>query len=595
MEKKKKEPKKDKSYIENGESLVNMNKDELIQEISRYRKEINRLESTTVDLAKLYSVEQAEKAKAKHGLVLLEESSLELASALGDINLDRERAESEKDMLEKSAMELLTIIGEMSLEKKEAEDARDILEKSSMEIATALGETSLEKHESEKSFDRLKNVSLKLTDTLTKVSSEKQLAEKQRNRLAELSIQLKNMDKSISSLLNKIIPAQIKREFISGKVDFSAHDISLLYIKIQDYPNISTISKPIGLAKDTKSFFTELHKIIIYFNGWLIKYIGNSIMVMFGVPYYTKTHHLDAALCAYKIIQFTKKTSFKVHIGIHSGSAIIGDVGSPWRPQYDCMGEAVEWAIRLEDSSSDLHTKIIISEPTADKIKYFFHLEKFKNIHLPKIGYRTVYGLKNIYPILENHYRIPPNSVIALKYGHLVKKIEEKRKKYFYDIDITKIELKDGSIGQSQAIAFYSLALKETLQIDVDEDNIIKAAFLMNSGKLSVKRSVLTKSKLDDSEKEFIKNLYDLSCSIIDSIGKYSEVKDIIMELSKPFEKITLNEARLLKIASVFEGISFPKLYKECSFDIEAAKKMLLKTIKGEWTEKFLSLFDLSC
>lgn len=395
----------------------------------------------------------------------------------------------------------------------------------------------------------------------------------------------------IARLLNKLLPSPIKSQLLSGDVEFSYHEISLIKLKVDKFPNETIRKKPILYVKELKNFFSELHKIIIYFNGWLVKYNDDCITVMFGVPFYSKTHILDAALCAHKMLEFANRKRFSVSIGLHTGDTVVGDVGSPQRPQYDCAGKTVRITDMLLSYCSELMTPFLVSNAVAEKIKYYFNLMEMDALNFPSLGYQKLFAVNHLMKPPENSFRVRENSLMQKGYGFLIHEIKETHQKSLGELDILKIEIKDGSIGQAECLAFYALALAEHLGLEYDREALIRSCYFVNLGKFKVKRSILTHPQLSPLEKKFVDKIVLDSIELVDHIGNYPKEKRILKEQTKTFDEMFLPESKILKIVYMFEGIAFPKLYKEnVRFDLERAKKVFITTLRNEYSQKFVEL-----
>jgi adenylate cyclase len=104
-------------------------------------------------------------------------------------------------------------------------------------------------------------------------------------------------------------------------------------------------------------------------------------MVEFGVPLEDEEQELNAVKTALEMVQgveeLTKKwrsqgkkiPEIKIGVGIHTGLAVIGNIGSEKRSEYTAIGDTVNSASRIEQLTKELHTPILFSEKTALAIK----------------------------------------------------------------------------------------------------------------------------------------------------------------------------------------------------------------------------------
>src|SRR6056300_325369 len=122
--------------------------------------------------------------------------------------------------------------------------------------------------------------------------------------------------------------------------------------------------------------------------GMVDKYIGDAMMAIFNAPLDLKNHSKVAIDCAVEIIhqihllnkelKKEKKPSVAIGIGINSGEAIIGNMGSENRFDYTAIGDAVNIAARLESATKERGVDILIGEQTERYCGY--HLESLEPI-----------------------------------------------------------------------------------------------------------------------------------------------------------------------------------------------------------------------
>jgi len=111
--------------------------------------------------------------------------------------------------------------------------------------------------------------------------------------------------------------------------------------------------------------------------GMVDKYIGDAMMAIFGAPLDLEDHENWAIKCARQIqvnmealnVEFGERglPAIKIGIGINSGYAIIGNMGSEQRFDYTAIGDAVNIAARLESGTKAAGVDILIGQSTAQK------------------------------------------------------------------------------------------------------------------------------------------------------------------------------------------------------------------------------------
>ena len=111
--------------------------------------------------------------------------------------------------------------------------------------------------------------------------------------------------------------------------------------------------------------------IILKSGGTIDKYMGDCIMAFWYAPLDCPNHQEKAILAAKTMRERMRKLDlgFNIGIGINTGKAVVGNMGSEQRFDYSVLGDAVNLASRLEGQSKELNTTIIIGEDTYEAVE----------------------------------------------------------------------------------------------------------------------------------------------------------------------------------------------------------------------------------
>ncbi|NLM18192.1 MAG: CHASE2 domain-containing protein [Candidatus Riflebacteria bacterium] len=152
-------------------------------------------------------------------------------------------------------------------------------------------------------------------------------------------------------------------------------EVSIFFSDIEGFTAISEHLTPLEVVALLNEYLTEMTEIVLKHNGLLDKYEGDAIMAIFGAPIDQWDHPMKACLCALENQRAAEKLSarwkqegkpeVKVRIGINTGMAVVGNMGSTMRFDYTVVGDAVNVAARLETANKIFNTKILVSETTA--------------------------------------------------------------------------------------------------------------------------------------------------------------------------------------------------------------------------------------
>lgn len=156
-----------------------------------------------------------------------------------------------------------------------------------------------------------------------------------------------------------------------------------------DMANFTTIAERITPEETAKMLYTVLNtftEIIIQNNGVIDKYIGDCIMAFWGSPFGTEKYEVNACTAALKCIESLQDINERLNkdsipeinmrLGIHSGDAIAGNLGSDRLFDYTVVGDTVNLAARLESANKIFKTNIIISEETYKKTGNLFSVRQ---------------------------------------------------------------------------------------------------------------------------------------------------------------------------------------------------------------------------
>jgi adenylate cyclase len=151
-------------------------------------------------------------------------------------------------------------------------------------------------------------------------------------------------------------------------------EITVLFSDVRGFTSISESLDAQELADLLNSYLTQMTRIIFRHQGTLDKYIGDAVMAIWGAPFDEPGH---ATRCCEAAIEMLARLSemqrdwrakgqpvLDIGIGINTGIASVGNMGSALRYGYTAMGDTVNLASRLEGLNKEYGTRIIISEST---------------------------------------------------------------------------------------------------------------------------------------------------------------------------------------------------------------------------------------
>ena len=162
-------------------------------------------------------------------------------------------------------------------------------------------------------------------------------------------------------------------------------EISVLFSDIRNFTSISEKTDPEVLTKLLNLYFSRMTKEIFKEKGTLDKFIGDAIMAIFGAPLPFEDHAARACRAALNMLRALADVreiwkdsgvELNIGIGINTGIAVVGNLGSEERFDYTAIGDSVNLASRLEGLCKLYGVSIICSEYTVKKAKSEFQWRK---------------------------------------------------------------------------------------------------------------------------------------------------------------------------------------------------------------------------
>jgi adenylate cyclase len=148
----------------------------------------------------------------------------------------------------------------------------------------------------------------------------------------------------------------------------------VLFADIRDFTTVAERLSAPDLTALMNQFFTVMTEAVLAHRGMLDKYIGDSLMAVFGAPLPDPEHALNACRAALGMRaalallharwRAEGRPCLEMRIGINTGRVVIGNMGTERRFDYTVMGDEVNVAARLEGANKTLGTDILVSAST---------------------------------------------------------------------------------------------------------------------------------------------------------------------------------------------------------------------------------------
>ncbi|MCD4819274.1 MAG: adenylate/guanylate cyclase domain-containing protein [Candidatus Cloacimonetes bacterium] len=191
--------------------------------------------------------------------------------------------------------------------------------------------------------------------------------------------------KFIKKAFGQYIAPELVNELIKDPKNLeyggSLREITVLFSDIRSFTPYSESHSPKEVVSILQEYLTAMVDIIIKNKGTLDKFVGDEIMALYGAPLEIEDHAYWACKTAYEMRLYLNKLQekwkkegkdiFEIGVGINTGTATVGNLGSEQIFDYTAIGDTINAGARLEAINKNYDTKnhIIISNATYQKVK----------------------------------------------------------------------------------------------------------------------------------------------------------------------------------------------------------------------------------
>jgi adenylate cyclase len=223
--------------------------------------------------------------------------------------------------------------------------------------------------------------------------------------------------------LSQFFSPEVLREVVRHRHEHnlgsSRRQLTVLFADIRGFTALSEKLEPEEVAEMLRDYLTEMTEVIFKHGGTVDKYIGDCVMALYNVPLEDAHHVRNAMHTALELQERTLQVSarwearlgaaIRSGIGINTGEAVVGTMGSRQRLEYTAIGDTINLGSRLESLTKEHGVAIIISEFTQQHLRGEFLTRE--------LGQVTVRGRTQpvkIYGVLPADIRKHPRAVLDI-------------------------------------------------------------------------------------------------------------------------------------------------------------------------------------
>ena len=182
-----------------------------------------------------------------------------------------------------------------------------------------------------------------------------------------------------AGMFMRFLDPQVVTQLIDqGEIDYrkaaEAREVSVLFSDIRGFTALSEVTAPEAVVALLNAYFSRQVGVIFAHSGTLDKFIGDAIMAFWGAPAALPDHAARAVAAALDMSRALEElrgelgelgATLEIGIGIHSGSAVVGFIGSNDRLDYTVIGDTVNLASRVEGLTKGI-ARVLVTQATRD-------------------------------------------------------------------------------------------------------------------------------------------------------------------------------------------------------------------------------------
>ncbi len=168
--------------------------------------------------------------------------------------------------------------------------------------------------------------------------------------------------------------------------------VTIFFSDVRGFSSFSEQLTPEKLVKLLNEYLSAMTDIVIEEEGVVDKFIGDAIMAFWGAPVDQKDHAIRACTASIKMVKVLEELNkgwstrgfphVAAGIGLHSGHAVIGNMGSNVRFDYTAMGDTVNLGSRLEGLTKKYGVSVLISETTKELVEKQFVVRELDRVQV---------------------------------------------------------------------------------------------------------------------------------------------------------------------------------------------------------------------
>lgn len=215
--------------------------------------------------------------------------------------------------------------------------------------------------------------------------------------------------RELMSLFERYVSPEVAAEIVSrqGEIILAGQEMqaTVVFTDIRNFTAMTAEKPSAEVLSWLNNYFTAMSQIILNNGGFLNKFMGDGLLVLFGVPLgeTAAKSACKAVQAALEMLDRVKEMNaeneredqeLRIGIGLHTGTLTAENLGAQERMEYSVIGETVNLASRLEELTKKFRTDMIMSSETHELIQ-----DRFTTTCLGEVSIRGFPGKNRVYTV----------------------------------------------------------------------------------------------------------------------------------------------------------------------------------------------------
>jgi class 3 adenylate cyclase len=216
------------------------------------------------------------------------------------------------------------------------------------------------------------------------------MVDRRNRRIAELNF--------IRDTFGRYVSNEVRDEILSQRIplDGEVKEVTVLFADLRNFAQLVDTTAPKEVVRILNEYFKEMSQAIEMYDGLVLQFIGDEIEAVFGAPLPLENHRRCAVNAALEMRRRVSRVNLKLinqgysplqhGIGIHCGSVLAANIGSPERLSYAMVGDTVNIASRLQELNKQYGSDVLISGAVLEGGAGAVPAEKLDSVYIKGIA-----------------------------------------------------------------------------------------------------------------------------------------------------------------------------------------------------------------